>query len=975
MGQVIQPSIRIFPRLCNLTLTGLMIVTLLIITMLTPILKNQRPVYGISECDKIAVDKGSILTDNEKCTDPCVAPSQDVAATNEPGPVFVLGDSIGEGVTPPLQNLLPESDGWGVNGNSLQGRSLTEGIGIANTNPDGLSTAKHILVILGTNNLTNGDNQAKISEMMSVLKSKNSDASIYWLKINVTRSDIVSAMGPYNDLLASSGAKLIDSTVTIRSDGLHPVDYGELANDVATALKGGSALDTGGTGAPAPEVTTNQNVTLSETSNEPTTEQPERTSNLDLRAKLAMLLYARANTESEIQSAVGKGVGGIFVRPGDANNATVYNSIKTAVGDQKILIGVDFEGGRVQAPGDEITGDLPSARELGQMSDDEIKNIAKEKGAQLSALGINVDFAPVIDIGGTNNDVIGDRAFGNDPLTVTAKAGAFSDGLSESNIISTLKHFPGHGSSEGDSHENPVRTKSLAELEARDIIPFKNMSSREKTIIMMGHLLVPEWGNTATSLNPQAYQYIRSVLNYNGVVVTDALDMKGIPSPATQPERALVAIQSGADMALLNSTSQIDPTIDQLEFAVTNGSLSQERVDEAVSRIILLRDNINATPNNTSEVTCAPCSVGGTVPLDGENPKRLFQFLLGEQLSAEQAAGVTGAIMVESGPNIDPRIRGGGGNNYMGIAQWDIPGRWAALVNWAKTTYPNESEPEFKFEYQVEYMWKEAGERKNGPNNETNVEGIKRQPDLEHTAWYWGRFFEVAITGGSSTTYPENVQSLDKRITYAESVLSQYGNLAGSSSSLPGGGGAACSSPVLSGVDCPANLEQHESKQGYYKMPEAPNGEYNLTSRDAARYGSQQLVCVLYSVGLAFNTAMNGRSKLNIGDLNATGHKSHNKGVAVDLSGAGELQVASHTASWKGRYDSEATIALGKLFVDTGSIKNIWWCQPSGDGSTEAIAAYAEQKGTPINIKCISGHANHFHVDLKDEYRLEFWEP
>src|SRR5690606_21463058 len=125
----------------------------------------------------------------------------------------------------------------------------------------------------------------------------------------------------------------------------------------------------------------------------------------------------------------------------------------------------------------------------------------------------------------------------------------------------------------------------------------------------------------------------------------------------------------------------------------------------------------------------------------------------------------------------------------------------------------------------------------------------------------------------------------------------------GSSSSGAQGGESSCGNDAsLEGVTCPATLEPHSSKAGYFKMPEAPNGEYTIYSSESDRYGSKQLVCVLYSVGLAFNTAMQGKSKLRIGDLNASGHKSHNTGIAVDLSGNGELQVASHNKSWKGRY-------------------------------------------------------------------------
>lgn len=183
--------------------------------------------------------------------------------------------------------------------------------------------------------------------------------------------------------------------------------------------------------------------------------------------------------------------------------------------------------------------------------------------------------------------------------------------------------------------------------------------------------------------------------------------------------------------------------------------------------------------------------------------------------------------------------------------------------------------------------------------------------------------------------------------------------------STSGGGGA-----TLNGVECPANMEPHPSQAGYFKMPEAPNGEYHIYSVDARRYGSRQLVCVLYSVGLAYNEATGGKVKLQIGDLNGgEPHASHYKGIAADVDGKGEFYAADHVHS-PPPYSTEYTIMLGKLFIDTGVMKNLWWCDP-GDGSLDAIIAYANNQGTPLQgAQCEPGHDNHFHVDILDEYAL-----
>ncbi len=217
-------------------------------------------------------------------------------------------------------------------------------------------------------------------------------------------------------------------------------------------------------------------------------------------------------------------------------------------------------------------------------------------------------------------------------------------------------------------------------------------------------------------------------------------------------------------------------------------------------------------------------------------------------------------------------------------------------------------------------------------------------------------------------------------VKYADFILEKVGR-------------PAVNASGVSGVTCPENLEEKADRPGYFKMPDAPGGEYSIYSVPARRYGSKQLVCVLSTVAKAYNTLYAGKSKMDIGDLNANDHSSHYKGIAVDLDAKGELAAADHTASKRGTYDKEATIALGKLLVDTGAIQNIWWCEPGAvgkpkgiaprpehlsgnDGTMNAIRDYAKEKGTPITLYCISGHQNHFHVDIKEEFALQgSWKP
>lgn len=191
---------------------------------------------------------------------------------------------------------------------------------------------------------------------------------------------------------------------------------------------------------------------------------------------------------------------------------------------------------------------------------------------------------------------------------------------------------------------------------------------------------------------------------------------------------------------------------------------------------------------------------------------------------------------------------------------------------------------------------------------------------------------------------------------------------------VPGGGGgggsSGCSSDSIgsaANLECPGAGETLETitvgDTTYYKLPEAPNGEYTIYASERRRYGKKELVCAIYTVAKAYKVKYDGRSKVSVGDLNGGApHKSHRWGIAVDIDAPGQLYAADHT---KGNYSSEATVDFGKLWVDTGLLKNIWWCQPGGDNSTEQIIEYARSTGKPLSsMECKPGHDNHFHVDI-----------
>lgn len=175
----------------------------------------------------------------------------------------------------------------------------------------------------------------------------------------------------------------------------------------------------------------------------------------------------------------------------------------------------------------------------------------------------------------------------------------------------------------------------------------------------------------------------------------------------------------------------------------------------------------------------------------------------------------------------------------------------------------------------------------------------------------------------------------------------------------------------INGLIYPQPLTKHPTRAGYYQLPPSTDGSYRIETCPGQSWGSQELVGVLYTVAKRWKE-LHPRGRLNIGDLNAFGHKSHNWGRAVDLDATttGSDWVADFT---KGNYNRSATIELGKLFVDTNLILNIWY---NDQAVNNEVLAYSRATGKSLgmNMKPIVGHNNHFHVDINTE-KLGFWVP
>jgi beta-N-acetylhexosaminidase len=256
----------------------------------------------------------------------------------------------------------------------------------------------------------------------------------------------------------------------------------------------------------------------------------------------------------------------------------------------RLLVAVDEEGGRVSRLGEKgIVDRLPSARELSRTkTTDQIHRLATRLGEQMAAVGMDWNLAPVLDVADADaSTVIGDRSFSGNPDRVAAVGRAFAAGLRRGGVMSTGKHFPGHGRTTTDSHETlPTVTASLPQLRRRDIKPFK-AALPALDAVMSAHVRYTAIDRRRpASLSPAATRILRRDLGYEGILITDALQMGAITQRWTVPQAAEKAIRAGADVVLSGDPATTPAVTARLTQAVADGRISKVRLHQAVTRVL-----------------------------------------------------------------------------------------------------------------------------------------------------------------------------------------------------------------------------------------------------------------------------------------------------------------------------------------------------------------------------------------------------
>ncbi len=259
-----------------------------------------------------------------------------------------------------------------------------------------------------------------------------------------------------------------------------------------------------------------------------------------------------------------------------------------------LFIGIDMEGGRVHRLKPPFT-QWPPLKKIGDLDAPTAAfHFTQKLGAELMAIGINLDFAPCIDVyTNPKNTVIGDRAISTDPYQVEKMSSALVRGFIKSGVISCVKHFPGHGNTIVDSHEElPVEESDLKRLHEVELVPFKKALRSRTEMVMTSHILFknidPKWPVTFSELFLK--KMIREEFKYRGLIITDDLDMKAMLNHYTREQIPVNAFKAGADMLLYCN----DPTspviaVEAVTAAVAQGQLNKADLENSKSRILDLK--------------------------------------------------------------------------------------------------------------------------------------------------------------------------------------------------------------------------------------------------------------------------------------------------------------------------------------------------------------------------------------------------
>ena len=323
----------------------------------------------------------------------------------------------------------------------------------------------------------------------------------------------------------------------------------------------------------------------------------ENLNDISLKEKIAQMIMVRVDGEfhnSEDWSKKNleilikdRKVGGVIIFGGNVHGASYNLNELQDMSSIPLFVAADYERGLGQWIGGTL---FPTNMAVAATQN---KNYAYEQGRitaiEASSIGVNMVFAPVLDINNNpENPIINFRSYSDDPNIVSKFGLSFIRGIQDNGLIACAKHYPGHGDTNIDSHSSlPIINKSKDELFANELKPFQEACAGGVKSIMVGHIVLPSLDNT---LKPASHSYeityniLRNKWNYDGLIITDGLEMGALNDNTWEGESAIRAVEAGADIVLLpkNTTRAINAIYD----AVISGRISEDRINYSFNKII-----------------------------------------------------------------------------------------------------------------------------------------------------------------------------------------------------------------------------------------------------------------------------------------------------------------------------------------------------------------------------------------------------
>lgn len=286
----------------------------------------------------------------------------------------------------------------------------------------------------------------------------------------------------------------------------------------------------------------------------------------------------------------------------------IINEIKNVNkqnGNIPLFISIDQEGGRVNRMPSEFKNIKSAGNLVSTGNIESVKEAARTTAEMLRECGFNMNYSPVLDIQRfENGHAIGDRCYGKNAEEVSKNGIQVMKELSKGGVIPVIKHFPGHGSTNKDSHFFlPVITKSMSELENEDMVPFKKAIGQNAEVIMVGHLMIKEVDNRnpASLSRTMINDYLRNKYQYKGIIMTDDLKMRAIRLKYGYVRASIKACKAGDDVIMIGASyNTIARVIHKIEKNIKNNKISINQINKSVKRILKLKEKYQVSDEQIS---------------------------------------------------------------------------------------------------------------------------------------------------------------------------------------------------------------------------------------------------------------------------------------------------------------------------------------------------------------------------------------